>query len=157
MTPQQKTLVGGSTALVKAGFRGIEQGVTVTAKKGAQFVDDIFAHFTGGCLTETAVGKIIKDVLPELELDGGMVLSVLFEIGGAVKDIHDAWKKWNDGELIQSLDEFVKEVVGILLGAFSRCGGSIAGMMVLGGLVGAVLGVFSGHVLAKIIKEYSFS
>ena len=157
VTPLRKTLCEGGTALVKAGFRGIQQGVKATAKKGAQFVDDIFVYLNGGCLTETVVGKWIKDALPELGLDGGMVFSLVLETGGAFKDIYDAWGKWNDGELIQSLGEFAKEVCGILLGACSRSGGSIAGMMFLGGLVGAVIGVFGGHFLSRILSEFVLS
>lgn len=156
-TPLRKTLCEGGSALVKAGFRGIQQGIKVAVKEGAQFVDDIFVHFTGGRLTEHAVGKFVKSVLPELGLDGGLVLSVVVEIGGAAKGIYDAYGKWNDGDLIQSGWEFFNEVAYNVLAAFSRCGGSFAGMMILGGLVGAVLGVIGGHLFASLFSEFVLS
>ena len=151
-TPLRKALFEGSSALLKAGVRGVQQGIKAVIKEGVQFVDDILVQFTGGSFTESAVGKFVERALPELKLDGGLVLAVVVEIGGAGKDIYNAYKKWTDGKVIQSSQEFVKEVAGILLGACSRPGISAAGMTFIGGLVGAVLGVIGGHLLARLVS-----
>ena len=66
--------------------------------------------------------------------------------------------------MIESREEFIKEVTDIVLLALSRSGGSIVGMVVgqmvipipvVGGLVGAVLGLLGGHVFGKSISDAS--
>ncbi|KAL9959530.1 hypothetical protein ACROYT_G032859 [Oculina patagonica] len=82
----------------------------------------------------------------------------------AVYDIYLANKKWKEGVLIESREEFIKEVTDTVQLALFRSGGSIAGMFVgqivipipiLGGLVGAVLGLLGGHLIGKFISEAS--
>ena len=63
--------------------------------------------------------------------------------------IHNAYKKWNDGVVIEFREKFIREVIDIVVLALFRSGGSIAGMFVgqlvipipiVGGFVGAVVG-----------------
>ena len=95
-----------------------------------------------------------------------MVSAALVEIGNAAYNIYLAKQKWNEGLLIKSRIEFIKEVVDIVLLALSRCGGTIAGMFVgqclipipfVGSLIGLLLGTWAGHIGGKVIARNSSS
>ena len=94
----------------------------------------------------------------------GAAVTVIVEAITAGYDIYNAYKKWKGGILIKSREEFIKEVTDIVLLALFRSGGSLMAMAVgqivipipvVGGLGGAVLGIFGGHLIAKRISETS--
>ena len=95
-----------------------------------------------------------------------MVSTALIEIGNAAYNIYLAKQKWNEGLLIKSRIEFIKEVVDIILLALSRCGASIAGMFVgqclipipfVGSFIGLLVGTLVGHIGGKVIARNSSS
>lgn len=90
-TRMRKTLFETGSAN-KTGFRGIHQGIKTAVKGGAQFLDDFFVYLFDVSIKEGAVGQFVKSSLPQLGLDGGALVSVLVEIGVAVKDIYNAWE-----------------------------------------------------------------
>jgi len=130
----------------QTGFRGIYQGVKTVVKQVLQFLDDIL----GAGLKEGATGQFFKSSLPRLGIDGGAILFVLVEIGVTGKDIYTAWKKYKSG--VTSEEQLVGEVADKVMGMFFRSGASVAGMLAFGGL-GALIGVFGGHLLASYLSE----
>ena len=129
----------------------------------SELLDDFAVPFGRGA-TRSAVGQAAPRAVSKVGVGVGAAVTVILEAVMAGNDIHNAYKKWDDGILIKSREEFIKEVTDIVLLAFSRSLGSIAGMVigqilipipVVGGLVGAVLGVLGGHVVGKFISETS--
>ncbi|KAJ7331232.1 hypothetical protein OS493_020014 [Desmophyllum pertusum] len=157
-TPLRKILVEAGSAMLRTIWHGLQQ----VLKIGADLIDDIAVAV--GRVTSNAVGKATKVALPKVGLIVGAAVTVVVEAIMAGYDIHNAVKKWKDGRLIKSREEFIEEVTDILLLAFSRSGGSIGGMIfgqlvipipILGGFVGAVLGVLVGHCAGKFFSETS--
>ncbi|KAJ7331236.1 hypothetical protein OS493_020018 [Desmophyllum pertusum] len=145
-TPLRKTLCEAGSA----GVRTIWQGLQQVPKICTELVDDAAVAIGR---TSSAVEKV---ALPELGLCVGVAVTLAVEAIMAGCDIRDAYKKWK-GEVI-TLEKFIEQLVDILLLAVSRSGGSIGGMIygqvvipipILGGFIGALLGVFSGHVAGK--------
>ena len=135
---------------------------TSSVKICAELADD--AAVAVG-LTSSAVEQleaVPKVALRKFGLCVGSVVTLIVEAIMAGYDIRNAYKKWKDGVLIESREEFIEEVADIVQLALSRSGGSIGGMIlgqvvipipILGGLIGALLGVFGGHVAGKLLCE----
>lgn len=60
-----------------------------------------------------------------------------------------AWERWNGG--VKSRRQFIKEAADKVMMALFRSGGSIAGMLAFG-VVGALIGVFGGHLVAYFLS-----
>ena len=157
-TPLRKTLCEAGSGLVRSIWQGLQQ----IFKVGADLVDD-FAVAIGRGATRSAVGQAAPKTLSKVGLGVGAAVTVIVEAIMAGYDIRSAYKKWKDGILIKTREEFIKEVTNIVLLALFRSGGSIVGMVVgqvvipiptvLAGLVGAVLGVLAGHVIGKFLSK----
>ena len=157
-TRMRKTLFEIGSATLKTGYRGIQHGTKALLKdmfkEGAQFLDDFFVYLFGAGVKEGAAAQFFKSSLPRLGLEVGVLVSIFIEIGVAGKDIYDALKKWNSGVI--SGEEFCKEAADKVMGAFFRSGGSVAGMLAFG-VVGALIGVFGGHLVSYNLSELLFS
>ena len=149
-TRMRKTLFETGNAILKSGFRGIQHGVKTLCKEGAQLLDDFFVYIFGAGIKENAIGQFFKSCLPRLRLDVGAVVSVFIEIGVAGKDIKNAWEKWSSG--LTSGGEFLREAADKVIAALFRSGGSVAGMLAFG-VLGALFGVFAGHLVAYLLSE----
>ena len=91
-----------------------------------------------------------------------MTFTLLFEIVNAVYSIYEAKQKWNEGNLIKTREEFIKEVIDTVLLALSRSGFSIAGMFLgqclipipfVGSFIGLLIGTLFGHFAGKGLSE----
>ena len=131
-------------------FKMIRQGLQQVVKICTDLADD-FA---------VAVGRAGAGLraLPKAGICVGSAITVLVEAIIAGYDIHSAYKKWQDGVLIKSREDFIQEVADKILLFLFRSGGTIAGMFVgqllipipiLGGLVGALVGGLFGHIIGK--------
>ena len=161
-TPVRKTLCEVGHAVLKSIWHAIQQ----IPKICADLVDDV-AVAIGGSATRGAVRGAVgqtSKTLPKLGLGVGAAVTVLVELIMAGYDIYQANEKRKEGVLIESREKFIKEATDIVLLALFRSGGSIAGMFVgqlvipipiLGGLVGAVLGLLGGHAIGKLFTETS--
>jgi hypothetical protein len=94
----------------------------------------------------------------------GAFSAALVEIGNAAYSIYLAKQKWDEGNVIKSRKEFIREVIDILILALSRCGFTIGGMFIgqcvipipfVGSLFGMLAGTLVGHVAGKVISEQS--
>ena len=157
VTPLRKALVDIGSGVVRSIWQSLQQAFKV----GAELIDD-FGAAIGSRVTSSAVGQTGSKVLSTVGVGIGAAVTVIIEAIMAGKDIRKAYKKWQGGILIKSREEFIKEVTDIVLLALLRSGGSVIGMIVgqlvipipvVGGLVGAVLGVFGGHLLGKYMSE----
>ena len=153
-TRMRKTLFEIGSALLKTGFRGFQHCTKTLLKEGAQLLDDIFVYLFGAGVKEGAINQFFKSSLPRLGLDVGVVVPVSIEVGVAGKDIYNAWRKWDSGVL--SGEEFWKEVADKIMGAVFRSGGNVAGLLAFGA-VGALIGVFAGHLVSYNLSELLFS
>ncbi|XP_078342932.1 uncharacterized protein LOC144628671 [Oculina patagonica] len=161
-TPVRKTLCETARAILRAIWHSIQQ----IPKIGADLIDDFAAAIGRGTARGAARGatRQAAKALPKVGFGVGAGVTILVEAIMAVYDIYLANKKWKEGVLIESREEFIKEVTDTVQLALFRSGGSIAGMFVgqivipipiLGGLVGAVLGLLGGHLIGKFISEAS--
>ena len=159
VTPLRKALCDTGSGVLRLIWHGLQQ----IPKVVSELLDDFAVPFGRGA-TRSAVGQAAPRAVSKVGVGVGAAVTVILEAVMAGNDIHNAYKKWDDGILIKSREEFIKEVTDIVLLAFSRSLGSIAGMVigqilipipVVGGLVGAVLGVLGGHVVGKFISETS--
>ena len=116
---------------------------------GAEIWDDIAA---------AAAGRAVGKAFSKLGISIGVVTTVVVETIIAIVDIREEYKKWRSGVLVKTRKEFIAEVVDKVLLALFRSGGSIAGMIVgqivipvpvVSGLVGALIGMFGGHLVEK--------
>ena len=155
-TPVRNTLCEAGSAILRSIWLGIQQ----IPKLIVDLLDD-FTGAVGRRVARTAADKIAPNGLPTIGVCVGTGVTVLVEAIMAAYKIRSAYKKWKDGAVIYSREKFTKEVIDIVLLALFRTGGSIAGMFVgqlvipipiVGGFVGAVVGVFGGHILAKILS-----
>ena len=159
VTPLRKALCDTGSGVLRSIWHLLQQ----IPKVVTEFLDD-FGVAIGRGATRSAIGQGVPRAISKVGVGVGAAVTVIVEAFMAGNDIHNAYKKWNDGILIKSREEFIKEVTDIVMLALSRSGGSIAGMVVgqilipipvVGGLVGAVLGVLGGHVVGKFISERS--
>ena len=159
VTPLRKALYETGSGVLRSIWHGLQQIFKVVA----ELLDD-FAAAIGRGATRSAVGQAAPKALSKVGVGVGVAVTVIIEAVMAGYDIYKASKKWKDTEVIESREEFIKEVTDIVLLGLFRSGGSIAGMVVgqlvipipvVGGLVGAVLGVLGGHLLGKIVSEIS--
>ena len=155
VTPLRKALFDAGSGAVRSIWHGLQQVFKIVT----ELVDD-FATAVGRRVTRSAVGKAAPKAVG---VGVGAAVTAIIEAYMAGKDIRKAYDKWKGG-VIKSREEFIKEVTDIVLLAFCRSYGSIAGMIVgqivipipvVGGLVGAVLGVLGGHFLGKMSEKYT--
>jgi len=59
-TRMRKTLFATGSAILKTGFRGIQQGVKILSKAGAQFLDDVLVRLFGVGIKEGATAQFLK-------------------------------------------------------------------------------------------------
>ncbi|XP_078342933.1 uncharacterized protein LOC144628673 [Oculina patagonica] len=160
-TPVRKTLCETARAILRAIWHGVQQ----IPKMCADLIDDVGVAIGKGTARGAARGAVsqAQKALPVVGLGVGAAVTVLVEVVMAGYGIYEAKKKRKSG-VIQTREEFIKEVTDRVLLALCRCGGSIAGMFIgqlvipipiLGGLAGAVLGLLSGHVIAKFFSKTS--
>ena len=157
VTPLRKALCDTGSGVLRLIWHGLQQ----IPKVVSELLDDFAVPFGRGA-TRSAVGQAAPRAVSKVGVGVGAAVTVILEAVMAGNDIHNAYKKWDDGILIKSREEFIKEVTDIVLLAFSRSLGSIAGMVigqilipipVVGGLAGAVVGVFGGHLLGKLVTK----
>lgn len=93
-------------------------------------------------------------------LGGGV--TVLIEFIYAAYSIGQAKKRWKEGILIKSREEFIEKVISVLVVFLSRCGCNIAGMLLgqifipipfAGSIIGLLAGSIVGHYLGQRISE----
>ena len=161
ITPLRKALSDTGTGVIRSIWHGLQQ----IFKIGSELVDD-FAAAIGRGETRSAVGQAAPKVLSKVGVGVGAAVTVIVEAVMAGYNIHETYKKWKKRDLIKSREEFIKETTDIVLLALFRTGGSIVGMIVgqvvipipvVGGLVGAVLGNFGGHLIGKGLLATSYS
>ena len=159
VTPLRKALCEIVSGIVRSIWHGLQQIFKVVA----ELIDDVAAAIGRGA-PRSAFGQTVPGAISKVGLGVGVAVTVIAEAVMAGYDIRKAFKQWKDTKLIESREEFIKEVTDIVLLALSRSGGSIVGMIVgqmvipipvVGGLVGAVLGVLGGHVFGKSISDAS--
>ena len=101
-------------------------------------------------------GRILSNLTARQALGLGALLEMPIVLFG----IYQAYKKWNDGILITSGEEFMVEVIEIITTAASRLGFGFGGMVVgqalipipiVGGLVGGLVGCIFGHIISKAL------
>ena len=157
VTPLRKALFDTGSGVVRSIWHFLQQ----VFKVGTELLDD-FATAVGRRVIRSAVGQAAPKALSAAAAGVGAAVTAIVEAVMAGKDIRTAYKKWEVGILIKSREEFIKEATDIVLLALCRSGGSILGMIVgqvlmpipvVGGLVGAVLGVLGGHLLGKFVSE----
>lgn len=161
ITPLRKALSDTGTGVIRSIWHGLQQILKVLS----ELVDD-FAVAIGRGATRSAVGEAAPRSLSKIGVGVGAAVTVIVEAVMAGYDIHETYKKWKKTDLIKSREEFIKEATDIVLLALFRSGGSIVGMIVgqvvipipaVGGLVGAVLGNFGGHLIGKGPLATSYS
>lgn len=112
-------------------------------------------------LLEISIYKINFN-LPGLGSIFGAALTAVIEIGIAAHTIYEAKQKWNEGTLISSREEFIKEIIDAIVLALSRSGASIGGMIIgqcfipipfVGSFVGLLVGTLVGHIFGKGISQ----
>lgn len=152
-TPVLEALCETGSAVIRTVWQAIQQ----LPKVFAELSDDI-------ALQAARVGASVDEATPALSKVGtgiGVALTVAIEAIMAAYDIHKEYKKWKEGVLIKSREQFIAEVADKVILALSRSGGSIAGMIVgqlvipvpiLGGLLGALVGIFGGHLEGKFLS-----
>ena len=154
-TPVLEALCETGSALVRTVWQAIQQ----LPKVFADLSDDIAYQATSRAVV--SVDEAVP-VLPKLGTGIGVALTVAIEAIMAGYDIHKEYKKWKEGVLINSREQFIAEVADKVILALSRSGGSIAGMIVgqivipvpiLGGLLGALVGIFGGHFAGKLFSQ----
>ena len=159
VTPQRNILYDTGSGVVRSIWHFLQQ----IPKVVSELLDD-FAAAIGRGATSSTVGQAAPRAISKVGVGVGAAVTVIVEAIVAIYDIYNEYKKWNDGILIKSREEFIKKVIDIVLLALSRSGGSIVGMIageilfpipVVGGLVGAVLGVLGGHVVGKRMSKRS--
>ena len=145
VTQTRKAFCETGSATIRTLWHGLQQ----LPKVGAEIWDDIAA---------AAAGRAVGNAFSKLGISIGVVTTVVVETIIAIVDIREEYKKWRSGVLVKTRKQFIAEVVDKVLLALFRSGGSIAGMIVgqivipvpvLGGLVGALIGMFGGHLVEK--------
>lgn len=156
-TRMRKTIFETGNAVLETGYRGTQQGIKTLFKtlfkEGAQFIDDFVVYLFGAGIKEGAIAQFCESSLSQLGrlgLDVGALVSVFIEIGVTGKDIYNAWEKYSSGVI--SGEKLLKDAADKVMGAVFRSGGSVAGMIAFG-VVGALFGVFGGHIVAYILSE----
>ena len=158
-TRMRKTLFETGNAILVTGFRGTQQGIKTLFKESVQFLDDLGVYLFGAG-KEGAFAQLCENSLSRLGqlglkgLDVGLLVSIFIEIGVAVKNINNAWEKYNSGVI--SGEKLFKDAADKVMGAVFRSGGSVAGMIAFG-VVGTLFGVFCGHLVSCIISEVLLS
>ena len=145
VTQTRKAFCETGSATIRTLWHGLQQ----LPKVGAEIWDDIAA---------AAAGRAVGNAFSKLGISIGVVTTVVVETIIAIVDIREEYKKWRSGVLVKTRKEFIAEVVDKVLLALFRSGGSIAGMIVgqivipvpvLGGLLGAPIGMLGGHLVEK--------
>ena len=138
------------SALIKMGRQAFQQFLSG--------IDDIVLaalKSTGRTVARSVLSKGIGVVL-------GPVVSIIVETFLTCRDIYEAKKKRDKGVVITNRKQFIKTVIDKVISGLLRAGGSIGGMIlgqsvipipVVGAIVGAVAGVFIGHVSAKLLER----
>ncbi|KAJ7331234.1 hypothetical protein OS493_020016 [Desmophyllum pertusum] len=98
----EKTLVEAGSAMLRTIWHGLQQ----VWKIGAELADDVAVAV--GRVTSNAVGKATKVALPRLDFVSVSAVTVVVEAFMAGYDIRNAYKKWKDGVLIESREEFIR-------------------------------------------------
>ena len=159
MTPGIEAFCDTGSGVIRSIWHFLQQVFKVIT----ELVTD-FAKATARRVIRSAVRQAGRKVLSKLKVGVGVGVAVTVTVEAIMAgyDIHTAYKKWKDGVLIKSREDFIKEVIDIVLLALFRSGGSIVGMVVgqiviptpvVGGLVGAVVGNFVGHFLGKMSQK----
>ena len=145
VTQERKVFSELLSAIIRIPFQLFQQ----LPKVAAEIWDDIAA---------AAAGRAVRNAFSKLGTSIGVVTTVVVETTMAIIDIREEYKKWRSGVLVKTRKEFIAEVVDKVLLALFRSGGSIAGMIVgqivipvpvLGGLLGAPIGMLGGHLVEK--------
>ena len=145
VTQERKVFSELLSAIIRIPFQLFQQ----LPKVAAEIWDDVAA---------AAAGRAVRNAFSKLGTSIGVVTTVVVETTMAIIDIREEYKKWRSGVLVKTRKEFIAEVVDKVLLALFRSGGSIAGMIVgqivipvpvLGGLLGAPIGMLGGHLVEK--------
>jgi hypothetical protein len=116
-------------------------------------------------LGRSCLGNMIaREGIESLSLIGctaGVVVSLVIDVACLVYGIWEATQKWRKGVLIKTREEFIEEVVGLVIKSWFRFVGSVAGMFigqifipipVVGAIVGILLGSGVGFGLGKFVS-----
>ncbi|XP_028408482.1 uncharacterized protein LOC114531039 [Dendronephthya gigantea] len=144
----------------------IAGGLARTGFQGLQQVPKVVTECVEKKLARTAFGNWIgikgADGISGLGSIFGVASTLVFEIGNAVYSIYEAKQKWNEGNLIKTREDFIKEVIDTVLLASSRSGSSIVGMFLgqciipipfVGSFIGLLIGNLFGHFAGKGLAE----
>ena len=98
-----------------------------------------------------------RQMLSNLTFRQAVGLGALLEMPIVLFGIYQAYKKWNDGILIESREDFIVEVIEIITKAASRLGFGFLVMAAAGQasipilIVGGILGSIFGHMASKVL------
>ena len=148
------TSVTIQTELIKAISMSLCHVGKSLPKITVEFVELLVKHFVFGAAIETCG----TEALSVFGCSFGLPLALAVDVACLAWSISDAKKKWDEGVLIKTRQEFIKEVVHLVILHVVRFGAFVAGCIigqmvipvpVFGGIVGILGGSLFGHWLGK--------
>ncbi|CAB4037074.1 Hypothetical predicted protein [Paramuricea clavata] len=122
---------------------------------------DIVEQALGRSCLGNAIAKYGTESLSVIGCTVGLVFALVIDVASLVYDIRQAKQKWRKGLLIETKEEFIKEVVGLVITSSFRSIGSVAGMFfgqmfipvpVGGAIIGTFIGSGLGFGLGKFVS-----